>query len=72
MSTDPLELRDAILTPPLSMRGVVDAALAACTAADLAALRSWCNAGIVNGDWRRVAVNRRIVELERMLSKEPQ
>ena len=59
-----LEMREAILHAPLAYRGVVDAALADCTAEDLDALRSWRNAGLVTGDWRRAAINRRIAELE--------
>jgi len=64
MTLSTYELREAVLHAPLARRADTDAALAACTADDLPALRSWVNAGLVSGDWRRVAVKRRIKELE--------
>ena len=57
-------MREVILTCPLKLRPLVDGALADCQADDVPALRSWLNAGLVVGDWRRAAIHKRIEELQ--------
>jgi len=59
-----MQLRAAILQTPKRHRAAFDDALAAVTADQLGLLRTWLNAGLVLGDWRRAAVTRRIEELE--------
>jgi len=54
-----------ILDTPRFNRRLVHVALLRCTPADLPILQHWLAVFLVHGDWRRVAVRKRIDELRK-------